>query len=199
MMAFGDDLDQWTGYFTLAGGAAATLLGLLFVAVSMRLEIFRQGPGSHVRLFASFTFSQFLIAAAIAGMALSPHENPNRLATALGITAVCGVVTALNWVRLSVAKYTADKELFHDPWRSWLTMLAAALTFAGLLVDSWLLYNRRANALSGLAILDAALLAVGTHAAWVMLSHAGQSPPPAPPGEARRPRQKPESKPAASI
>ena len=49
--AFADALDQWTTYFALMGGAAATLLGLLFVAVSLRLNIFhrREVPISEVK------------------------------------------------------------------------------------------------------------------------------------------------------
>jgi hypothetical protein len=37
---FSQALSEWTAFYALMGGAAATLLGLLFVAVSVRLNIF---------------------------------------------------------------------------------------------------------------------------------------------------------------
>jgi hypothetical protein len=68
--AFSQALAEWTAFYALMGGAAATLLGLLFVAVSVRLNIFHQREVADVRDFAAFTFGTFLVAIAVAGFAL---------------------------------------------------------------------------------------------------------------------------------
>ena len=58
--AFSQALADWTAFYALMGGAAATLLGLLFVAVSVRLNIFHQREVADVRDFAAFTFGTSL-------------------------------------------------------------------------------------------------------------------------------------------
>jgi hypothetical protein len=68
--AFSQALADWTAFYALMGGAAATLLGLLFVAVSVRLNIFHQREVADVRDFAAFTFGTFLVAIAVAGSPL---------------------------------------------------------------------------------------------------------------------------------
>ena len=80
---FSQALAEWTAYYALMGGAAATLLGLLFVAVSVRLSIFHQREVADVRDFAAFTFGTFLVAIAVAGLALAPHTHPFTLAVSL--------------------------------------------------------------------------------------------------------------------
>ena len=74
--AFAQALAEWTAFYALMGGAAATLLGLLFVAVSVRLNIFHQRQVADVRDFAAFTFGTFLVAIAVAGLAHCPARTP---------------------------------------------------------------------------------------------------------------------------
>src|SRR5829696_3024434 len=91
---FAQALVEWTGFYTLMGGAAATLLGLLFVAVSMRLNIFHQSEVADVRDFAAFTFGTFLVAIAVAGLAIAPHAHRFTLALSLlliGIVALFAI------------------------------------------------------------------------------------------------------------
>jgi hypothetical protein len=79
--AFSQALAEWTASYALMGGAAATLLGLLFVAVSVRLNIFHQHEVADVRDFAEFTFGTFLVAIAVAGFAIAPHAHRFSLAS----------------------------------------------------------------------------------------------------------------------
>jgi hypothetical protein len=80
--AFSQALADWTAFYALMGGAA-TLLGLLFVAVSVRLNIFHQREVADVRDFAAFTFGTFLVAIAVAGFAIAPHAHRFTLALSL--------------------------------------------------------------------------------------------------------------------
>jgi len=97
--AFSQALDDWTAFYALMGGAAATLLGLLFVAVSVRLNIFHQREVADVRDFAAFTFGTFLVAIAVAGFAIAPHAHRFTLALSLllvslaAFVAIAGIAT----------------------------------------------------------------------------------------------------------
>lgn len=177
---FAQALDGWTAYFALAGGAAATLLGLLFVAVSLRLDIFHRREVEDVRLVAVFTLWTFLFAVAIAGLVLAPHEEPERMAlillplTVAGMLVVASIV--LVWRRLNVGSPDPRPD---DPPKRWhdLALLAAmTLAHVGLVGVVILLASDHPDALGLLAVVEAWLIGMGTVAAWILLSHAQPGP-----------------------
>ncbi len=175
--AFSQSLNDWTGFYALMGGAAATLLGLLFVAVSVRLNIFHQRNVADVRAFAAFTFGTFLIAIVVAGLALAPHGHPSTLALPLllvGIGAFLAIASiARLWIRLNFPATGSRSEYAPSPGQGLAYFLGMSGPYAGLLVAAALLWRAHSAALGWLAIVEAWLLVMGTVAAWVMLSHAG--------------------------
>ncbi len=177
--AFAPALAEWAAFYAFAGGAAATLLGLLFVAVSLRLDIFRRREVADVRDFAAFTFASFLAALAVAGLALAPHQRRPALVLpllALGLAGLAVVAhVAREWVRLNPR--SAGPRPGWDPgdWRGWACVGGAALPFAGLVAVAWLVWGRRTGALVGLAAVEGLLLATATASAWLLLTRAGAS------------------------
>lgn len=179
----GDSLADWAGYYTLLGGAAATLLGLLFVSLSLRLNIFRQENVADVRDFAALTFGMFLSAIAIAGLMLAPHENPGRLALILFLAFVVGSFgvgwMGREWMRLSKipSSTQGDRRLVYEAYGIVVLLVASYLP---LLIAAILIWVGNVAGLGVLAIAEAAMIGTGTFAAWLLLSHAG---PPDEPGE----------------
>ena len=175
--SFSQALAEWTAYFALMGGAAATLLGLLFVAVSVRLNIFHQRQVADVRAFAAFTFGTFLVAIAVAGLAIAPHAHQLTLALSLllvGIAAFVAIVwIARLWIRLNVPAAGSRPGSTPDEWRGWAYMLGMSGPYAGLIAVAALLWRSHPEALGWLEVVEGWLLVMGTVAAWVMLSHAG--------------------------
>ena len=141
---FSNALNEWTAYYALMGGAAATLLGLLFVAVSLRLNIFHQRNVADVRDFAALTFGTFLVALVVAGLALSPHERQARLAQLLLVVGIIGVLAialiARTWVRLNLPATTAGPGFTSSATRGWVFMLGMAAPYPGLIVVAVLLF-----------------------------------------------------------
>src|SRR5215207_7086505 len=177
---FSQSLTEWTAYFALMGGAAATLLGLLFVALSMRLNIFHQRNVADVRDFAAFTFGTFLVALAVAGLALAPHGHGSTLALSLllvGIAAFFAIVwIARVWIRLNDPAPDARPGYTPAEWQGWAFMLGMSGPYVGLIAVAALLWRSHPDALGWLAVVEGWLLVMGTVAAWVMLSHAGGPP-----------------------
>ena len=103
---FAASLGEWTAFYALMGGAAVTLLGLLFVAVSLRLNIFHQAIVEDIRDLAAFTLGTFLIALGVAALALAPHPTTASLAVPLALTGLAALAWAVGvarvWVRLNV-------------------------------------------------------------------------------------------------
>ena len=177
---FSQALAEWTSFYALMGGAAAPLLGLLFVAVSVRLNIFRQRQVADVRDFAAFTFGTFLVALVVAGLVIAPHVQRTTLALSLlliGIGAFLAIAwIARLWIRLNFP--TTDSRVGYTPdeWQGWAYMLGMRGPYAGLIAVVALLWGSHPGALDWLAVVEGSLLVMGTVAAWVMLSHASINP-----------------------
>jgi hypothetical protein len=174
--AFSQALAEWTAFYALMGGAAATLLGLLFVAVSVRLNIFHQREVADVRDFAAFTFGTFLVAITVAGFAIAPHAHRFSLALSLLLVCIAAFVAiawiARLWIRLNVPA-TGSRPSYAPGWAYFLGMIGP---YAGLIAVVVLLWRSHPAALGWLAVVEGWLLVMGTVAAWVMLSHAGGPP-----------------------
>jgi hypothetical protein len=90
-------LAAWQGFYAYLRAVAATLLGLLFVSVSLRLNIFRRAEIRDVRDFALLTFGSFFCLVLIAGLILIPHQTrlglglPLRVCAPLVVLACVGV------------------------------------------------------------------------------------------------------------
>jgi hypothetical protein len=170
-------LDQWTTYFALMGGAAATLLGLLFVAVSLRLNIFHQREVADVRDYAALTLGTFLVAIAVAGVTLAPHEHPGFVAPALLAIGVAGFVGVIRVARVSIALNRAPTEPHAGPlshlWIGWPYALFVTCPYVAVIGAALLLWIGHSDALGWLAITEGWLLVSGTLVAWILLSHAG--------------------------
>ncbi|MCD6028852.1 MAG: hypothetical protein K0S78_1026 [Thermomicrobiales bacterium] len=174
---FARALDAWTGYFALMGGAAATLLGLLFVAVSLRLNIFHEREVADVRDYAALTLGTYLAALAVAGAALAPHEHRIFLVLALLAIGVTGLLVLTRILRITFA---LNRELSglgapapSHQWRGWPYALLAAGPYVALLAGAFLLWRQHPDALGWVAVSEGWLLAAGTVSTWILLSHAG--------------------------
>jgi hypothetical protein len=177
---FARALAEWTAFYALMGGAAATLLGLVFVAVSVRLNIFHQREVADVRDFAAFTCATFLVAIAVAGLAIAPHAHRFTLALSLllvGIVAFFAIaVVARLWLLLNAPATDSRPDFAPGKWRGLAYLVGMSGPYIGLIIDVGLLWRSHPAALGWLADIEGWLLVTGTVAAWVMLSHAGGAP-----------------------
>jgi hypothetical protein len=178
--AFAKALAEWSTFYALIGGASATLLGLLFVAVSVRLNIFHQRQVADVRDFAAFTFGTFLVAIGVAGLAVAPHAHRSTLALSLllvSIASISGIaVVARVWISLNAPATGPRPGYGPAEWRGWVYLLVLSPPYIGLIAVVALLWRSHPDALGLLAFVEGWLLVMGTVAAWVMLSHAGGAP-----------------------
>ena len=174
--AFARSLAEWTAFYALMGGAAATLLGLLFVAVSLRLNIFHQRQVADVRAFAAFTLGTFLVAIALAGLALAPHMGAGSLAAPLLLGGLAGLLLAAFvarlWMRLNRPALREARTETRLERQGAVYLLAMAGPYTALIVAAVLVWREHTAALGLLAIIEGGLLALGTGAAWLMISHA---------------------------
>ena len=82
MTPFDELLKSWEAFYLAVATAAATLVGLLFVAVSVNIQLLRGPEGPHHRDIAGRTFGDFLFTLMLSLVLLIPHQEPVGLAVA---------------------------------------------------------------------------------------------------------------------
>ena len=76
MHALEDALPHWHEFYTLLGTAAGTLVGLLFVAVTVSAGVFSSDRPAPLRVFLSATVVHFSSLLVVSLILLAPIENP---------------------------------------------------------------------------------------------------------------------------
>jgi hypothetical protein len=90
--------ESWHDFYLTAGASAATLIGLLFVGLSINLDAFTADEGATLRLLAEQAFSNLIYVLLIALFVLIPNQDPESLTIELGIIGAFGVVrVARRW------------------------------------------------------------------------------------------------------
>ncbi len=134
-------LAAWQGFYTHVGSVAATLLGLLFVALSLRLNLFREKQVRDVRDFAFQTFGTFFGLVLIAGLFLIPHQNRFGLGLPL---LVLGFLDLSGFGHVAYEVRQLNQGAYALNWWAWGALALGMLTTATL--SAWLLLSHAEGA-----------------------------------------------------
>ena len=166
---------RWHEFYMLSGTAAATLMGLLFVSLSLHVETLRQDPRNQLGRVARAAFTSFLIVLFLSLLMLTPELRRRPLATAL---------TALGAIRIVMVvvglRRTAAQGGRVDTFSRGYVVSRAIIPLAGssaLLIAGWTLAT--GNDADGLALLMLAsvlLIADASRCAWDLLVGVGRRP-----------------------
>jgi hypothetical protein len=126
-------LKEWHDFYILVGTAAATLLGLLFVAVSLGAGYLTEERQSATRTFMSPVAIHFTSVFFLSAVALLPSHQANFLAALIGATALIGVVIStyitIQVVRTDMTYYIQDYLAYGLlPGLAYLVLLTAAVS-----------------------------------------------------------------------
>lgn len=167
--SFSDVIAEWSDLHTYLGSAAFTLLGLLFVALSLRLNIFHQRNLADIRDFALLTFANFLALIIIALLFLIPSQSrigvaaPLMLLGLLGLTAIALLLRESRRVNQGVYALKAPQEAWYG---------CSALPYIGLLVIALAVILDSNGALYWLVSIEVSLLLISSFNTWVLLARA---------------------------
>jgi len=110
MGTFAAAVGGWHDFYMVVGTASATLVGLLFVSLSLNPHVIAAGEGSSLRVLATQTFANFLLVLMIAVVFLIPKQGRLGLGLPLLGLGVYGLYLTLR--RLLLARRSAA-----HPWR----------------------------------------------------------------------------------
>lgn len=169
-------LHEWHEFYILLGTAGATLLALLFVAVSLGTGFLSSKDQQGTRTFMSPVVIHFTSVFFLSAVCLVPSHGPVFFAVLIAGTAVIGVVVSIVisvWVvRTEMTQYLPDYFAYG---------LLPVGAYLALLVASIMIYLGRDYALEVLAGGLLVLAIVNVRNAWdltlsMVRRHAGQRP-----------------------
>lgn len=155
----------WENFYYLMGSAAAALMGLMFLAVSLSSSYDPDKTATGQRLFMTPTVMQFALTLAIAGLALAPKLSPEAHRWAMGAAAGWGLAyTAPSAVRLATSRTAAH---WSDFWFYGFAPMAIYALLEVAIAD-WLLPHDVSCDLMALSLL--ALLMLSIRNAWDLVT-----------------------------
>ena len=164
-LARADHLDAWHDFDLLIGTAAATLVGLMFVAVSIGTSVFTEKDRAAMKAFISPTVVHFSAVPFVAIVSLIPSHDWPALAGLLALVGIPGVVYSANlWLQLFVRRrFNVDivDRLFYA--------LIPVLGYLLLLLAASVLLRQSAAGLDLLAAAQIVLLLAAIRNAWDMM------------------------------
>jgi hypothetical protein len=126
-------LKEWHDFYVLVGTAGATLLALLFVAVSLGTGFLTEERRSATRTFMSPVVVHFTSVFFLSAVALFPWHQARLFAALIGVTALIGAILStyitVQVVRTDMTNYVEDYLAYGLlPGLSYLALLAAAVS-----------------------------------------------------------------------
>lgn len=93
MNAFVETVESWHDFYMLTGSAAATLIGLIFVAVSLHIDVIATAKkSSDISTLARQTFSNFIYILSFAFIYMVPSDTPFGIGVPLLSLGLIGIV-----------------------------------------------------------------------------------------------------------
>jgi hypothetical protein len=156
-------LAPWHEFYGLLGTAAASLVALLFVAVSIGASILSPEHTGATRTYMSPVVFHYTAVLFISLIALIPTQTPDSLALSVGALAAVGLVTSIviSYRVAHVAKHYLEDDFAYG--------ILPAVAYAAALVAAMLFIYQSAaapNVLAGALLL---LLVVNIRNAWDLM------------------------------
>jgi hypothetical protein len=79
METFAPAIEGWHDFYLMIGTASATLIGLLFVSLSLNVDVMIRKENADLRMLATHTFGNFMSVLMFAVLFLIPHQVPAGL------------------------------------------------------------------------------------------------------------------------
>ena len=150
-----ETLKEWHDFYVLIGTAGATLLALLFVAVSIGAGYLTEEHQAATRTFMSPVVVHFTSVFFLSAVALFPWHQAKILAALIGATALFGAIIStyitIQVVRTDMTNYVEDYFAYGLLPTGYVALLAAAVS---IYLDKDFLSTALAGALLLLAIVN---------------------------------------------
>jgi len=160
-------LAHWGNFYVIAGTAGGTLIGLMFVVITLVSSIRRRITEDSLDAFATPTVVHFSVVLGISIVMSVPWSSTNLLAAVIALCGVLGVVYFIVGVQRSRAQ-----TVYQVVWEDWLWYaILPGLGYAVLTLAGVLMLMHAESALYIVAGVVLAFLVIGIRNAWDTVVH----------------------------
>jgi hypothetical protein len=158
----------WDNYFLMVGSAAAGLIGLLFLAVTLTSGLDRSKASRGASLYMTPTAAQFVIVFIFSALAMAPRIPIALTSLLLGLAALVALANAV-WSCIELRKGIPGGEPAH--WSDfWSYGVVPAILYVGFAVGAAALARRASWAVLVVALISLAQLLMGVRNAWDLVT-----------------------------
>jgi hypothetical protein len=155
-------LAGWENFYVITGSSAGGLIGLTFVIVTLAGEA-RRVSEEGFRAFVTPTIAHFGVVLAMAAFMSAPHQRIATLSVGFCLAGIAGLV----YCGYIAARMRRQSSAYLPVREDWIfNVIVPAVLYAGLLVDSVLIWRELPLALYGAAAVSVVLLFTGIRNAW---------------------------------
>lgn len=166
--AFNETLRSWHNYYFMTGGAAATLVGLMFVALSLGMHLVNDDTRQNIHTFVTPSIVYFVSVLILCCIVLAPSYDPVILAVLLLIVGIVGlgISTPFFWRLIQAARINGDFNLW-----DWLSQVILPPIAYGLLIAAGICFfaDQWALAFLGVWLVVILLLICAISNTWSMV------------------------------
>lgn len=163
-------LHDWQTFYTLTGTAAATLIGLLFVALSVGTNLPREQSMNSLHTFVNPTLLNYIYALLVSCVAVMPLKSALFLNIFVVVLAIASVLLPLKIVwRILVIHRDDNIDFDHWIWHCWLPLGVGLLLACVAIAILAGVLSGESFALFGLAIGTLLFIAIGLHNTWQLM------------------------------
>ena len=154
-------MDDWDNFYMLAGGTGGTLIGLIFVVITLGIDHAQEGDELRGRLYVTPILVYFTSLLVIAMVMVPPMPDMAR-ALSLGVIGCAGLAYVMNLTLLSRGKGIARGEGLTEGLRLLFYVLLPLTAYAlfAMSAVAWALGAPFANAITAFAVVILLLTAL---------------------------------------
>ncbi len=130
--AFTEILRSWQTFYFTIGGAAAALLGLMFVAVSLALPVITTGISADMKAFVNPSVYYFVSELVLVFVMLVPSYDPVVLGGLLVLGGLPGLVVTLRHARQLVTVALKNQDFVLGDWLAQIILPVVAYLLIGV-------------------------------------------------------------------
>lgn len=158
-----NELEKWANFYLLTSAAAATLIGLLFVIITLGAERSVEDSTVKIRMYLTPTVVYFASVLLLAALLTFPSHTRLTAALCIGLAGVVGLVYSGTSLLGG-----GDKKNFIEPHDRILYAIVPSATYGFLVLGAVLLLRTPQRGLTLVAVGMLVLLTIGIRNSWAI-------------------------------
>lgn len=169
-------VERWHDFYLLVGTASATLVGLLFIALTLNVDLLHRDEYGAARTLARQSFACFINLLTIAGVMLIPEQSPSGVG--IPLISIGGISLFFTIRSMAARRRRGESGTIGEILRYTALMIVGMVALVGLGI---FLCAGHSRLLIWLTVAALTLLSAASNNAWALLTTARRTtaPPPA--------------------